>query len=295
VLVDGIEFMYEETHTTETKRTLKITVPRCAEQVEIIGAEPLSGRLVNEWKIYELAHDGDVFRIPYKITSGEVNNIEKNPEGEFMLISLDADAQKDGLITISIPRNLADPKVNEKDGTFTVLVDGNEPAYEEVNNSNCFRTLSVPFAAGSEEIEIITSVEFPTTPDMTGVTSVAPVYVKTDKPYFEAGETITVSGCTNLALHDEEVTLDIIDPEGEVFKTLSLDPNPDGTFSTSLAIEDEHAIDGTYTVKATYAGESATNAFVVPEFPFNLMVIAAVGLIGALTLLRIIHNQYTKS
>jgi plastocyanin len=43
VLVDGNDVMYQETHSTETRRTLKITVPRCAEQVEIIATELLSG------------------------------------------------------------------------------------------------------------------------------------------------------------------------------------------------------------------------------------------------------------
>ena len=54
------------------------------------------------------------------------------------------------------------------------------------------------------------------------------------------------------------------------------------------------AINGTYTIMATYAGQSATSSFVVPEFPVNLMLIARVGVMAALAVLRIKNKPTIK-
>ena len=74
--------------------------------------------------------------------------------------------------------------------------------------------------------------------------------------------------------------IEILNPEGELYKTVSATPKINGQFSTSIVVEGEHVINSTYTVRATYAGQSATSTFVVPEFPLSLIIFAtAVSLI----------------
>ncbi len=79
---------------------------------------------------------------------------------------------------------------------------------------------------------------------------------------------------------DKDVNIEILNPEGEVYETVSATPKINGQFSTSVVVEGEHAINGTYTARATYAGETGTSTFVVPEFPVSMIISAtAVSLI----------------
>ncbi len=66
--------------------------------------------------------------------------------------------------------------------------------------------------------------------------------------------------------------IEILNPEGEPYKTVSATPNINGQFSTSIVVEGEHVINSTYTVRATYAGLSDTSTFVVPEFPVSIVI-----------------------
>ncbi len=85
---------------------------------------------------------------------------------------------------------------------------------------------------------------------------------------------------------DEEVIIEVLDPEAELHKKLSVTP-VDAIFSTSLVVEGEHAINGTYTAKATHGKQSATSTFVMPEFPVSIIIFAtAVSLIFVTRLLQ---------
>ncbi len=249
----------------------------------------------SEWQVYEVNHNGQIFKIPYKITNGEVKKIEVAREGGAMLLVLQSNPNADGSVEIAIPRNLADPQSSGED-KFAVLVDGDEQyEYKEVNKSPCFRMLLIPFHSGSKEIEIIealvklaTSQNMPIKSNMTVFTEVPPIYITADKNSYITGELIKISGCTNLGLDDKGVILEVLNPHGRIYKTTTVAPNVDGTFSTSFPLEGDLATNGTYTVKASYAGQSATSSFVVPEFSFFVMIIfaSALSLIVATRLLQ---------
>ncbi len=68
------------------------------------------------------------------------------------------------------------------------------------------------------------------------------------------------------------MNIQILNPRGEVYETVSATPKINGQFSTSVVVEGEHAINGTYTARATYAGETGTSTFVVPEFPMSMII-----------------------
>ena len=113
------------------------------------------------------------------------------------------------------------------------------------------------------------------------------LHVATDKNNYEVGETITVSGSTCYVL-DKDVIIEILNPEGELYRTVSTTPNINGQFSTSIVVEGEHAINSTYTVKATYAGLSDTSTFVVPEFPVTMIIFATA--VSLVLVTRLIPN-----
>jgi hypothetical protein len=224
-----------------------------------------------EWKVYETVVDSQTFKIPYRITNGDINKIEVDFDFNALILFVEADHRKDGIFEITVPRNIADPKQDGADDIFIVLVDGDLAEYQEVRNSNCFRILSLPILASSKVIEIGSSTGV-MDPRHSTHSEVLPIYVSTEKTSYEVGERINISGCTNLALSDKEVILKILNPEGETFRVLPVVPDVHGSFSSSLIVEGEHAINGTYTLEATYADKTNTSTFVVPEFPLAIFI-----------------------
>ncbi len=242
------------------------------------------------WVISKVSYNGQLFKVPYSVTHSKVTKMYVGPTFDSLIIAMASDANHKGTAQVTVPRNLID--VKRTDGTddiFTVLLDGKEISkVEEINSSPCFRTLSIPFDAGTKTIDIIAAmIPEITTPRRSDV---APIYITTDKSNYEPREEIKVSGCTSLALDDKYVVLEYIFPKGGHINTGGLEtPNIDGSFSDSLCFgfgcrsvtrgNLTHgyniAINGTYTVKATYAGQSATSSFfVVPEFPFAIIIVS---------------------
>ena len=228
-----------------------------------------------EWKIYKSNYEGQVYKIPYKIVNGEVKEIIPNPDFESMIVLIETVQSKDGLLEIVIPRVLVNANIEGQDDEFIILIDGGEKwEYEEVIISPLFRAISLALPAGSEEIEII---------DISiGIGRPLPrptIHVATDKSNYEVGERIIVFGSTGAALRTG-VNIEILNPEGEHYRTLHASPNINGQFAASLVVSGEHALNGTYTAKAIHGKQSTTSTFVVPEFPMSMIIFAtAVSLI----------------
>ena len=99
---------------------------------------------VNEEDIYvTLDHD---------ITGGSVTEMEIDMESTSLIVKVDSDDA--GSITITLPRDVIDATMNDKDDDMFVIVDGEEVDFDETTTSTD-RTLTIAFPAGTEEIEII--------------------------------------------------------------------------------------------------------------------------------------------
>jgi len=225
-----------------------------------------------EWTVYELNHKGQLFTIPYNITNGDIGTIEIDPDFVSLFLFIETSPDKDGILEITIPREILDPIEENGEYDFTILVHGEETKHEETGNSPCFRTVTIPIPAGTEEVEIIES-PYPSSRLSHGILPPPFVYVATDKDRYEMGGIITILGCTSLALDDREIILEVLNLEGKVYRTIIITPNIDGSFSTSLVIEGKDAIVGTYTAKAVYADKIATSSFEVFEWNiYNMSV-----------------------
>ena len=175
------------------------------------------------------------------------------------------------MLEIVVPRELLNQEKADDFDDLIILVNGEEVDGNEVS-SRCYRTLSIPLPPNTEEIEIIASLIY------WGMVKPPPLTVATDKNDYESGESITVKDIT-CSFVDEDVIIEIIDPEREIYKKITV-PRMAGPFSTSIVVEGEHPLNDTCTAKATYAGQSDTSTFVVPEFPMSIIIFAtAVSLI----------------
>lgn len=243
------------------------------------------------WLVYKLKFEDQVFKIPYRITDVNLRWMEIDPDFGSIIIRTASD--NDGMLELTIPRNLIDPReADGQDAEFIVVVEPEVRKIKEIGKSVCFRTILIDIPGGTEEIEIIGL----SVPEGIQSADVPPVYVSTDKTYYSQGELVMISGCTNLTLNANEVILEARNPEEKIYRIMSIRPSATGEFSTSMIIRGELAVNGTYTVKARYAGEGTASTFVVPEFPVSLIILG-ISFVGFLVAARRFsstnkHNVY---
>jgi predicted secreted protein with PEFG-CTERM motif len=106
----------------------------------------------------KIAVTGTDFMVSYKITGGKLVSITPDVDSHSLIIAMTA--SQDGSLEITLPRALIDAKMGDQDDAFFVLVDDEEVDFEETAASTD-RTLTIPFSAGSEQIEIIGTFVIP--------------------------------------------------------------------------------------------------------------------------------------
>ena len=92
------------------------------------------------------------FSLKYTITGGNVLGAKKDSESNSVIIFLET--LSDGKITVIIPKGLVDSKNGTPDNDLFLIVDGEESPYIEAKTST-YRTLTITFVKGNQEIEII--------------------------------------------------------------------------------------------------------------------------------------------
>jgi len=95
----------------------------------------------------------DLYCIDYSMDGGTALGATLSTSSKSLTVNLQAD--NDGQITLNIPRSVLDSKAGEKDDSFLVLIDGEERDNFMDTPTADTRTLTIPFEAGSEKIEII--------------------------------------------------------------------------------------------------------------------------------------------
>jgi len=98
------------------------------------------------------------FGIGYQITGGSIISITPDIDQSSLIIEIKA--VDDGELTITLPREVIDSKLNGEDDDFFVLVDAEEVDFDETK-TDLDRTLVIAFSAGTEEIEIIGTFVIP--------------------------------------------------------------------------------------------------------------------------------------
>ena len=92
----------------------------------------------------------------YNITGGSIYDIY--PDIESLIIKMDTTEQ--GILSITLPRDIIDARLGDRDDSFYVLVDEEEVDFDEITTP-IDRTISVEFAENTEEIEIIGTFVIP--------------------------------------------------------------------------------------------------------------------------------------
>ena len=98
-----------------------------------------------------VAVDGEIFSVKYSIENGTVTAAYIDVETKSLIIVIDS--LDDGVITLTLPNSL----ITSDEYGYFILVDGEEADNYDESSTSSSTTLTVPFNAGTEEIEIIGS------------------------------------------------------------------------------------------------------------------------------------------
>ena len=95
---------------------------------------------------------GQIDGLDYDIRGGNIVNIEIDQENTVLFISLNAHAR--GELTITLPRNLIDAKINSTDTDFKILVGGLNLNFFDETKTDTDRTITIPFTKYDDKIII---------------------------------------------------------------------------------------------------------------------------------------------
>jgi predicted secreted protein with PEFG-CTERM motif len=94
------------------------------------------------------------FDVNYTITGGTVKDMTIDVQSISLIVSVNSTS--DGSITLQIPRTLVDAKTSAgQDDAFIILIDGAEVKSQSESANTDYRTLTIPFLQGDQDIEII--------------------------------------------------------------------------------------------------------------------------------------------
>jgi predicted secreted protein with PEFG-CTERM motif len=111
------------------------------------------------WKVAQMMINGKPYNINYQITGGTLNSLTADPATTTITAKINATA--DGQLKIQLPRNITDAKNdNGTDSDFNIFVDEIEDFADDDHGAST-RTLTIPFAAQSEQIDIVGTVLVP--------------------------------------------------------------------------------------------------------------------------------------
>ena len=102
-----------------------------------------------------VAVDGEIFSVKYSIENGTVTAAYIDVETKSLIIVIDS--LDDGVITLTLPNSL----ITSDEYGYFILVDGEEADNYDESSTSSSTTLTIPFGAGTGEIEIIGSLVVP--------------------------------------------------------------------------------------------------------------------------------------
>ncbi len=263
---------------------------------------------------------GKTYKITYTINGGELSNI--TIDRDFASILVDVKASNGGVLEIQFPRELVDDYANI--GEFIVALDnGKEIDYEEMSETCDTRTLQIQFPAGTKQIALISP--YPPTSGGPGgqpfPREVGSIAFSFNEEIFTLNTNSTSKICTwNFSPSERKlefvVSGDIL-VLNQTTHLVSLANSTSKYFQVSIP---SRLLDGNFTVfmdgnKTNFKqGKNDGNneisidyhksdvprkieivgTSIIPEFPVNLMLVTAVGLIGALVAVRLKAKDITR-
>lgn len=143
-------FVVDEVEVTDDVRTLAIEFEQGSEMIEIVGTSMASAPQTTH--TIPLQAGGQTHEITYQITGGTLDELTGDPEASTITAMITA--EEDGELVIQLPREVADSADTSGDSDYVVLVDGVESESVDDDMGEDVRTLTIPFTAEAQQIDI---------------------------------------------------------------------------------------------------------------------------------------------
>jgi len=185
------------------------------------------------------------FDVEYSIRGGVVKDMMVDYNNFALIVQIKS--TDEGTISLDLFRKfIGAEKQDGKDDTFIVLIDGIEVAYQESAVHSDFRTITINFEEGDNEIKIIGSFLIGTDPDST-------ITVKTDRAYaYRNGDLVRITGeLTNIADPDK-VSIMVYNYNEEFIEAPRVFAFPDNFSATIFAGGSMYNQFGEYSIKVFY-------------------------------------------
>jgi predicted secreted protein with PEFG-CTERM motif len=128
-------------------------------KIELQGAAGIKVSTCSQTEI-TVKSKTDVYCVPFNAVDVKVTTATVSKETTSIVLMIDAES--DGTLTLTIPRNVLDSQSNGgSDSPFIVLVDGEDGDAFEVVSDATTRTLEIDIPEGATEIEIIGTFAVP--------------------------------------------------------------------------------------------------------------------------------------
>jgi predicted secreted protein with PEFG-CTERM motif len=101
----------------------------------------------------------DAYCVPFSAEGLEITDATVSRETKSIVLMIDA--KSDGILTLTIPRNILDSQSDDGDSPFIVLVDDDEGEVFEVSSDATVRTLEIDVPEGATQIEIVGTFAVP--------------------------------------------------------------------------------------------------------------------------------------
>lgn len=215
------------------------------------------------------------YSLKYQINGGEIISIK--PDEHTYSLKIILNAIYDGELTITLPRSLIDAKTNNHDDVFFVTLDGEEIEILETPTQED-RTITVSFAKGCEEIEIIGTELFGKQIQTTALSEPkkefdveklhklamsrdASIIVQTDKSVYTYGYDMIVTVINPYFVSGEPIILEIKnEDENIIYKnTIPVSESAKGIYQEIVRVEgkDWSKPGSKYKIKAKYLNKEA--------------------------------------
>ena len=229
--------------------------------VEVIFSFDPEEAMSETKKIFEVdAGSYGTFDVQYTIEWGTLEDMIIDVEHFALIVSINSIA--DGIVTLDIPRDLiAVTNANRNDVSFIILIDGVEVSYQETTTSTS-RTLTIQFAEGDSEIQIIGTLGDGSIPTPEPETEPVLLEVTVDQELYAPGNTIVVT----ITIKDPEVgvkgTLRILDVNENLIGIDQFLPDSTGIYSKEFVADGPLWKEpGTYQVIVSYGGQKMETTF----------------------------------
>ncbi len=104
------------------------------------------------------------------------------------------------------------------------------------------------------------------------IATILPITVQTDKTAYAENDTIVISGKINTIQIGKQISIQVLDPDGVVYKSIKVNVTNDQAYNYVLKIDNKLGYTGEYKIIASYNGANSMALFNFIDGPYHVTI-----------------------